>query len=462
MVAPGRRKLAAMRSPKSRLAAAVLLLAAGPARAADPVLATAGDVACVEDDVNYGGGNGTANHCRQMATSDLLVALDGAGGLDAVLMLGDGEYGDGSLAAWATYDASWGRVKDLTRPAPGNREFGEYSGSPFADPTFTVAQGGYFPYFGAAAGDPAQGYYSFDLGAWHVVVLNSNCKAFGANWQAGCGPDSAQLTWLVADLAANPGRCILAAWHHPRVSSSAAGDDERFVPFWQALDDAGADLILNGHQHNFEVFAPMDAALAADPDGIRQIVSGAGGRSHAAITTVRAQSEIRDDERFGVLELTLHLKSYEWEFLPIAGASAAPKLTGSGACHLQTTPGFHAVEPCRVADTRVPSGQTAGAPLAAGSLTEFPVAGVCGIPAAAAAVSFNLTVVSPGSAGQLVLHASGTATPGTSNLSFKSGQTRANNAIAALGSDGRVAVRADLPSGSAHVVLDVNGYFFDG
>jgi len=189
--------------------AAVLALLIAPAAptawAASPVVAAVGDIACDPANPSYNGGDGTATACRMKATSDLLVG----GGWSAVLLLGDNQYEDGALARYqASYDPTWGRVKGLTYPAPGNHEYG------------TPGAAGYFAYFGAAAGDPARGYYSFDLGAWHLVVLNSNCAAV-----SGCGPGSAQEQWLAADLAAHPGRCTLAYWHHPRFSSGQHGDD---------------------------------------------------------------------------------------------------------------------------------------------------------------------------------------------------------------------------------------------
>src|SRR4029077_6962652 len=172
------------------VAALLFVFASGPARAAAPVIAAAGDIACDPADSNYNGGLGTANACRMRATSDLLVGS----GLAAVLILGDNQYEDGTWSKYlASYDPSWGRVKAITRPAVGNHEY------------VTPGAAGYYAYFGAAAGDPAKGWYSFDLGAWHLIVLNSNCADIG-----GCGPGSPEEQWLAADLAAHPGVCTLA------------------------------------------------------------------------------------------------------------------------------------------------------------------------------------------------------------------------------------------------------------
>src|ERR1044071_6012240 len=173
-----------------------------PAAAPSPVIAAAGDISCDPEDPHFLGGRGSAWRCRMRDTSDLLVGR----GLSAVLALGDLQYEDGSLAKFrASFDPTWGRVKPLLRPVPGNHEYN--SGGR-----------GYFGYFGGAAGAPGRAYYSFDLGAWHLVALASNCGQAG-----GCGPGSPQERWLAADLAAHRGRCILAYWHHPLFSSARHG-----------------------------------------------------------------------------------------------------------------------------------------------------------------------------------------------------------------------------------------------
>ena len=172
-----------------------------------------------------------------------------APGYAAVLLLGDIQYEDGAYSKFlASYDPSWGRVKSITKPAPGNHEY--QSGSA-AD---------YYRYFGAAAGDPAKGYYSYDLGGWHLVALNSNCSFVG-----GCGAGSPQEQWLRADLAAHPASCTLAYWHHPRFSSGAHGSDATYTAFWQALYDANAEVVLVGHDHDYERFAPQTSERRARP-----------------------------------------------------------------------------------------------------------------------------------------------------------------------------------------------------
>ncbi|HEX9941974.1 MAG TPA: metallophosphoesterase [Thermoanaerobaculia bacterium] len=294
-------------------ALAALLLAWAPAAyAADPVVAAAGDISCDPADPNFNGGNGIAGACRQRATSDLLLG----GGFDAVLLLGDNQYGDGALAKYqAVFAPTWGRLGPLLRPAPGNHEYQ------------TPGASGYFDYFGPAAGERSRGWYSFDLGAWHVVSLNSNCAAIG-----GCGPGSPQLRWLADDLAAHPRACTLAYWHHPRFSSGLHGDDPAYDAFWRALYDAGADLVLVGHDHDYERFAPQDPSGRADPEhGIRQFVVGTGGQGMRSFVAVRPNSEARNSQDPGVLKLRLRAGGYDWEFLPIAGGAFTDR--GSGGCH---------------------------------------------------------------------------------------------------------------------------------
>jgi hypothetical protein len=296
---------------RTALACALLLLAS-PGRAADPVVAAAGDIACDPADLHFNGGSGNALGCRQRAISDLVVGA----GYDAVLLLGDNQYLDGALAKYrAVFHPTWGRLGPLLRPAPGNHEYG------------TAGASGYFDYFGPAAGERSRGYYSYDLGTWHVVVLNSNCAEIG-----GCGPGSLQLRWLREDLAAHPYACTLAYWHHPRFSSGLHGDDPAYDAFWQVLYEAGADLVLAGHDHNYERFAPQDPAGRADPEhGIRELVVGTGGRETRPFGTIRPNSESRNARDLGVLELRLRADGYDWKFLPEPGGTFAD--AGSAGCH---------------------------------------------------------------------------------------------------------------------------------
>jgi len=274
-------------------------------------IAAAGDIACDPGSSSFNNGQGSGLNCRQMATSDLLVGA----GYAAVLVLGDIQYEDGAYSKFlASYDPSWGRVKSITKPAPGNHEY--QSGN----------ANGYYQYFGPAAGDPATGYYSFDLAGWHIVALNSNCSFVG-----GCGVGSPQEQWLRADLAAHPASCTLAYWHHPRFSSGEHGSDSTYTPFFQALYDANADLVLVGHDHDYERFAPQTASGTLDlARGIRQFVVGSGGKNVRTFPTVRPNSEARDVTSLGVLELTLGANAYEWRFRAAVGSFTD---SGSASCH---------------------------------------------------------------------------------------------------------------------------------
>ena len=274
-------------------------------------VAAAGDIACDPASPQYGNGLGSGLECRQRATSDLLVGA----AHEAVFVLGDIQYELGAGAAFdASYDATWGRVKSSTRPVPGNHEYG------------TAGAAGYFEYFGTAAGDPAKGYYSFEIGEWHIVALNSNCAEVG-----GCDAGSAQERWLRADLATHAARCTLAYWHHPRYSSGMHGSDRAYRAFWQALYDEGADVVLVGHDHDYERFAPQDATGRRDDErGIRQFVVGTGGRSMRRFSRVEPNSEARDASSFGILELVLGAAAYEWRFRAAVGSFAD---AGSARCH---------------------------------------------------------------------------------------------------------------------------------
>ncbi|HEV8602077.1 MAG TPA: DNRLRE domain-containing protein [Gaiellaceae bacterium] len=243
-------------------------------------------------------------------TAALLDQLPGT-----VAALGDLAYENGSSQEFAgCYAPSWGRAYTRTRPAPGNHEYQ------------TPGAAGYFGYWGSGAGDPAKGYYGYDLGAWHVVSLNSNCAFIG-----GCGAGSAQETWLRADLTAHSARCTLAYWHHPRFSGGIVGSDPMLLPIWQALYAKNADLVLTAHAHNYQRFAPMTAAGNLDRKrGIRELVVGTGGKSHHAAGPA-ANLEISNDTTYGVLKLTLRATGYDWQFVPVAGGTFTD--SGSTACH---------------------------------------------------------------------------------------------------------------------------------
>ena len=264
----------------------------------DPVLVGAGDIASCDS----GGDEQTAA---------LLDTIEGT-----VFTLGDNVYPTGTAKQFLEcYDTSWGRHKARTRPVPGNHDYR------------TPGAAGYFGYFGGAAGDPRTGYYAYDLGTWRVLVLHSNCGQIG-----GCGPGSAQERWLKQDLAENPRPCTVAMWHHPRFSSGEHGDDTDMRHLWKVLYDAGADLVLAGHDHTYERFAPQNPQSQADPErGIREFVVGSGGRSHYSFERIDRDSEVRNNTDYGVLKLTLHPGSYGWEFIPVAGGTFRD--AGTGACH---------------------------------------------------------------------------------------------------------------------------------
>jgi lysophospholipase L1-like esterase len=283
----------------------------------DVVVAAAGDIACDPNDPSYNGGLGTTTACRMKYTSDLLVNMNPA----AVFTLGDNEQSDGALWKFQqSYDPTWGRVKSITHPAVGNHEYG------------TSGASGYFSYFGTAAGDPSKGYYSFDIGAWHIVVLNGNCDKIG-----GCGVGSPQEQWLKANLAASPAACTLAYWHQPRFSSGGHGDNLAYDVWWQDLYNAGADVVLNGHDHYYERFAPQTPLGTADQEyGIREFVVGTGGRSHGSFGSIHSTSEVRNSDTFGILKLTLRSDSYDWQFVPESGKQFTDQ--GTGRCHSSARP----------------------------------------------------------------------------------------------------------------------------
>jgi hypothetical protein len=243
------------------------------------------------------------------ATAGLLDGLPGT-----ILLLGDIAYPSGRPQDFRCYDASWGRFKSRTRPSPGNHEY------------LTRDASGYFDYFGAAAGARGKGYYSFDEGAWHVVSLNSNCSRVG-----GCSRGSPQEQWLRADLSATNRRCTLAYWHHPLFSSGQHGAHVAMRPIWEALYAAGAEVVLVGHDHVYERFAPQSPTGAADSvRGIRQFTVGTGGKNHTRFRTPTGNSEVRNDNTFGVLKLTLSPSGYRWQFVPEAGKTFTD--AGAGAC----------------------------------------------------------------------------------------------------------------------------------
>jgi hypothetical protein len=256
-------------------------------------------------------GAGDIANCSNTHSEETAKLIDNIPG--AVFTIGDNAYQNGTLAEYMNcYDPTWGRFKDRTYPAVGNHEYQ------------TTGASGYYTYFGAAAGDPTKGYYSFDLGSWHIIVLNSQCEEVG-----GCAATSPQGQWLQADLTAHPSLCTLAIFHHAVFSSNLTSS--RGKPFWDILYQAGAELILNGHAHNYERFAPQDPNGVADPvHGIRELLVGSGGTGHANTYNGAANSEVFNSTTYGVMKLTLNPTSYNWEFVPVAGQTFTD--SGSGQC----------------------------------------------------------------------------------------------------------------------------------
>src|SRR3954453_15469732 len=305
------------------LLAALVLMAAIPGAADATVLAAAGDIACDPIDASFNNGLGTATACRQKWTSDLLLT-----GVDNVLTLGDNQYNSGTLSNFlASYDKSWGRVKPIPLPAIGNHES-----------TSATGGSGYCNYFGVAAhcnSSNTQGnaaFYSTNVGGWHVIVLNSNCTAAG-----GCDVGSPQYTWLQHDLATPPGRSPLPAWPHPRFSTGNGGSNPFMQPIWKLLYDNGADVVLSGHSHEYERFAPIDGnGNVNQADGMREFIAGTGGNSHEGFSSSPiAGTVVRNNTTYGVLKLTLNATGYSWQFVPESGTFTD---SGSGACRGAAVP----------------------------------------------------------------------------------------------------------------------------
>ncbi|HEX9016726.1 MAG TPA: metallophosphoesterase [Chloroflexota bacterium] len=263
---------------------------------ADPVLVAAGDF-------------GDCSNASSMETADLVSRVPGT-----VITLGDNAYPDGKAGEYSNcYAPTWGRVLDRTRPASGNHDYR------------TPGASGYFGYFGARAGDPAKGYYSYDVGTWHIVALNSNCSDVN-----GCKEGSPEVRWLEADLSAHPSQCTLAYWHHPLFSSGVHGHDADVGEFWRVLYRHHATLVLNGHDHDYERFSPQDPNGNRDRRGIREFVVGTGGAELRPLGAGERNSEARAWNSYGVLTLVLHPRGYDWQFVSVAPARYQD--AGSGTC----------------------------------------------------------------------------------------------------------------------------------
>jgi hypothetical protein len=277
-----------------------------PAPPASALLVAAGDIACRprqrpdDDDL-----------CAQKTTADLVMGLKPT----AVLALGDTQYDDGSPEQYASYDASWGKFKNNTLPVVGNHEYQ------------TPDAKGYYDYFGDAAGKPGEGWYTTSVGAWRVIVLNSECAEVG-----GCDAESPQGRWLAEQLDGAP-RCTIAAFHRPRFSSGLEhGGDPALEPLWAQLADGGVDVVLNGHEHDYERFLPRDADGRVGTGPVEFVV-GTGGHSLRAFSRVERGSEVRWDDSVGVLAMTLRPDGYDWRFVGPEGTP--PVDSGTGTCREQ-------------------------------------------------------------------------------------------------------------------------------
>jgi hypothetical protein len=257
--------------------------------AGDAVLVGAGDIS-------------TCNSNNDQLTAQLLDSIPGT-----VVALGDNAYNNGTTTEYANcYAPTWGKVKERTKPVPGNHDY------------HTSNASGYFQYF-----NNIPPYYAYDLGSWRIYALNSEIDV---------SANSPQVAWLQADLAAHPSQCALAYWHQPRWSSgSHHGSNTDYQTLWETLYQAGAEVVLNGHEHNYERFTPMNAAGQPDPKGLREFVVGTGGRDLYNFGKTLPTSEVREDTSFGVLKLTLHPDSYDWQFIPVAGGTFTD--SGSAPCH---------------------------------------------------------------------------------------------------------------------------------
>jgi hypothetical protein len=293
-------------------------------------VAAAGDIACSPRDTNYNGGAGTGNlltgSCHQAATADLI----GQGSYDRVLPLGDLQYDCGDLTSFNTsYDPTWGRFDAKTEPVLGNHEIKSTSGD--GDTGCSSSGSGYFTYFANhgvsdAAGVNGKGYYSYDLGSWHVLAIKTQCGQVG-----GCGTNSPEEKWIRADLAAHPAQCTLAYWHQAPWSSVTGGVSNTRT-FWKDMVGNGVDLVLVGHFHHYERFADLDGNGQPVTSGARtrEIIAGTGGQSEGPFPTPIAGSQVRI-RAFGILALTLSSGSYSWQFKP--ADPVGPTDSGAESCH---------------------------------------------------------------------------------------------------------------------------------
>jgi hypothetical protein len=322
--------------PFSARAATAGSMAAGPTH--DPLIAAAGDIACDPTTATYQAGNGTKNDCHERVTSGMLLRIHPT----AVLPLGDEQYQCGALSDFhASYGPTWGRLMAISHPVPGNHEYG--------GACHRSSAAGYFRYFGAVAGTNDRGWYSYNLGSWHLIALNSECRSGHEGVPVGgCNVGSAQERWLKRDLATHRRRCTLAYWHEPRFSSGEHGDAQQMARIWNDLARAHVDIVLSGHNHDYERFAPIGVVPGVEvptgptdqpnfeqpilnPTGIREFVVGTGGKNHYLFTHAPLSGElVRNDNTYGLLLLRLRPRGYSWRFVPEPGKTFTD--SGSGTC----------------------------------------------------------------------------------------------------------------------------------
>lgn len=278
----------------------------------DPVVVAAGDIACSPSDASFNNLDGTATACRSKYTEAIIQRLNPV----YLLPLGDQQYDSGSPSDFsASYDKTWGLSKSISKPVVGNHEYG------------TSGASGYFNYFGSAAGSQGAGYYSYDVGAWHVVAINTECTRIDG--AVGCAAGSPQEQWLRQDLAAHPNTCTLAYGHRPRWSSNSFASAD-IAPLISAMVDAKVDLYISGHSHSYERFAPQDASGTASATGLTEIVVGTGGSFYTGMGTVVPNSVVRKTQLFGVEKLTLHPGSWDYSF---EAENSNFMDNGTGTCH---------------------------------------------------------------------------------------------------------------------------------
>jgi acid phosphatase type 7 len=265
---------------------------------ANPIILAAGDIA----------------KCGFPGDTQTAALIQGQPG--TVLALGDNAYDNGTSAEYTDcYNPTWGAFKDRTKPIPGNHDY------------LTTNAAGYFGYFGALAGSPSKGYYSYDLGSWHILAINSNCSQVG-----GCGIHTPQDDWVRADLAATTAKCVLAYWHHPFYSSGSTGNTPQMATIYKDLYAAGAEIVLSGHEHNYERFAPQDSQANLDQaKGVVQFVVGTGGGNFTPLVTpYKPNSAARAENVYGVLRLELRPTSYHWQYISVDGSYSD---SGTANCH---------------------------------------------------------------------------------------------------------------------------------